>query len=56
MATLRNTAIELLRAAGFDNIAKAHRHMTHDENRPLRLLQTSEKQGLICDYLHSCSR
>ena len=40
MATLRNTAIGLLRAAGFDNIAEATRHMIRDENRPLRLLQT----------------
>ena len=40
MATLRNTAIGLLRAAGFDNIAEANRHMIRDEDRPLRLLQT----------------
>ena len=40
MATLRNTAIGLLRAAGFDNIAQANRHMIRDEKRPLRLLQT----------------
>ncbi|MET9781512.1 ISAs1 family transposase [Nocardiopsis sp. NPDC055879] len=40
MATLRNTAIGLLRAAGFDNIAEANRHMIRDEARPLRLLQT----------------
>ncbi|MBB6119476.1 ISAs1 family transposase [Nocardiopsis algeriensis] len=40
MAALRNTAIGLLRAAGFDNIAEANRHMIRDEARPLRLLQT----------------
>ena len=39
MATLRNTAIGLLRAVGFDNIAEANRHMIRDEARPLRLLQ-----------------
>lgn len=33
MATLRNTAIGLLRAAGFDNIAQANRHMIRDEAR-----------------------
>lgn len=40
MASLRNTAIGLLRGAGFDNIAEANRHMIRDETRPLRLLQT----------------
>jgi predicted transposase YbfD/YdcC len=40
MAALRNTAIGLLRTAGFDNIAEANRHMIRDETRPLRLLQT----------------
>ena len=28
------------RAAGFDNIAQANRHMIREETRPLRLLQT----------------
>lgn len=40
MATLRNTAISLLHAAGHDNIAAANRHMLRDETRPLKLLQT----------------
>lgn len=40
MAALRNTAVGLLRAVGFDNIAEANRHMIRDERRPLRLLQT----------------
>jgi hypothetical protein len=40
MATLRNTAIGLLHAAGFDNIAAANRHMLRDETRPLKLLRT----------------
>ena len=40
LATLRNTTIGPLRAAGFDNIAEANRHMIRDKARPLRLLQT----------------
>ncbi|GAB2484086.1 hypothetical protein [Nocardiopsis aegyptia] len=40
MSTLRNTAIGLFRAAGFDNIAQANRRMIRDEARPLRLLRT----------------
>lgn len=35
MATLRNTVISLLRAAGWDNIAKALRHHAHDPERAL---------------------
>nr|WP_017582516.1 hypothetical protein [Nocardiopsis valliformis] len=33
MATLRNTAIGLLRAAGFNNIAGSNHHMIRDEAR-----------------------
>ena len=38
MATLRNTAISLLRLDGHDNIAKALRHNAKDPYRPLKLL------------------
>jgi len=38
MATLRNTAISLLRLAGFDNIAAGTRYMARKIARPLRLL------------------
>jgi predicted transposase YbfD/YdcC len=38
MAALRNTAIGLLRLAGFTNIAAANRHHSRDSNRPLNLL------------------
>jgi len=38
MATLRNTAISLLRLAGITTIAKALRHNARDPYRPLRLL------------------
>jgi hypothetical protein len=38
MATLRNTAISLLRLAGNTNIAQALRHNARDPNRPLQLL------------------
>jgi hypothetical protein len=38
MAALRNTAISLLRLAGFTNIAAANRHHARDSNRPLKLL------------------
>jgi predicted transposase YbfD/YdcC len=37
MAALRNTAIGLLRLAGFTNIAAANRHHARDSNRPLNL-------------------
>ncbi|MER5262743.1 ISAs1 family transposase [Actinosynnema sp. NPDC002837] len=40
MATLRNTAIGLLRLAGHTNIATALRHHAHDFNRPVELLLT----------------
>jgi predicted transposase YbfD/YdcC len=41
MATLRNTAISLLRGDGWDNIAEATRHHARDLDRPInRLLQT----------------
>lgn len=40
MATLRNTAIGLLRLAGHTNIATALRHHARDFNRPLELLLT----------------
>src|SRR5699024_9782663 len=33
------------RAAGFDNIAQANRHMVREETRPLRLLQTCLCRG-----------
>ncbi len=38
MATLRNTAISLLRLAGVENIAAATRFLGRDPQRPLRLL------------------
>lgn len=38
MATLRNTAIGLLRLDDHTNIAKALRHNARDSNRPLKLL------------------
>jgi len=38
MATLRNTAISLLRLAGAGNIAAATRHLGRERERPLRLL------------------
>jgi predicted transposase YbfD/YdcC len=38
MATLRNTAISLLRRAGITNIAKALRHNSRNPYRPLQLL------------------
>jgi predicted transposase YbfD/YdcC len=41
MATLRNTAISLLRLAGHTNIAKAHRHHNRNPNRPIKLLLAS---------------
>ena len=41
MATLRSTAISLLRLAGHDNIAAANRHHAPDPQRTLRLLQTA---------------
>ena len=40
MATLRNTAISLLRLAGWTNIAHALRHHAADSQRPLALLTT----------------
>jgi predicted transposase YbfD/YdcC len=40
MATLRNTAIGLLRLAGHTNIASALRHHARDFNRPVELLLT----------------
>jgi predicted transposase YbfD/YdcC len=41
MATLRNTAISLLRLDGHTNIAKAHRHHARHPNKTLKLLLTS---------------
>jgi predicted transposase YbfD/YdcC len=41
MATLRNTAISLLRLAGHTNIAKALRHQSRDHHRPIKLLLAS---------------
>lgn len=41
MATLRNTAISLLRLDGHDNIAAALRHHARDHHRPINLLLTS---------------
>lgn len=38
MATLRNTAISLLRLGGHENIAKALRYNARDAHRPLKLL------------------
>lgn len=40
MATLRNTAISLLRLTGHTNITAALRHNAHDFNRPVELLLT----------------
>ncbi len=41
MATLRNTALSLLRSDGWDNIAEATRHHARDLDRPInRFLQT----------------
>jgi hypothetical protein len=41
MATLRNTAISLLRMAGVTNIAKALRHHARHPEAVLKLLMTS---------------
>jgi predicted transposase YbfD/YdcC len=41
MATLRNTAISLLRLAGATNIAASLRHHARDPDRPINLLLTS---------------
>ena len=41
MATLRNTAISLLRLAGVTNIAAALRHHAREPDRPINLLLTS---------------
>lgn len=41
MATLRNTAISLLRIAGWTSIAQALRHHARDTTRPVNLLLTS---------------
>ncbi|MFZ1666988.1 MAG: ISAs1 family transposase, partial [Flavobacteriales bacterium] len=40
MATLRNTAISLLRLAGWDNIAKALRHHARNPEQALTCLLT----------------
>jgi hypothetical protein len=40
MATLRSTAISLLRLAGITDIACATRHHARDANRPTELLLT----------------
>lgn len=40
MATLRNTAISLLRLDGHTSIAAAHRHHARDYHRPIELLLT----------------
>jgi hypothetical protein len=39
MATLRNTAISVLRIAGVTDIAAATRHHARDSRRPLDLLK-----------------
>ena len=41
MATVRNTAISLLRLAGWTNIAAALRHHARNATRPVNLLLTS---------------
>jgi len=41
MATLRNTAISLLRLAGHNRIARALRHQARDTNRPIDLILTA---------------
>lgn len=41
MATIRNTAISLLRLTGWNNIAAGLRHHARDANRPVKLLLTS---------------
>ena len=40
MATLRNTAISILRLNGWDNIAQALRHHARDPERTLTCLLT----------------
>jgi len=40
MATIRNTAICLLRLTGWTNIAAALRHHARDPQRPINLLLT----------------
>ena len=40
MATLRNTAISLLRIEGWDNIAAGLRHHTRAPESPIKLLLT----------------
>ena len=45
MATLRNTAISLLRLAGWDNIAKALRHHARDPERALTCLTGGGRYG-----------
>lgn len=40
MATIRNTAVSLLRLAGWTNIAAALRHHARDHSRPINLLLT----------------
>ena len=40
MATMRNTAISLLRLDGWTNIAEATRHHARDPERPVTLLLT----------------
>ena len=41
MASLRNTAISLLRLTGWDNIAAGLRHHARDPQRPITLIATS---------------
>ncbi|HEY2313182.1 MAG TPA: hypothetical protein VGH96_06185 [Streptosporangiaceae bacterium] len=43
MATLRSTAISLLRLDGHANIAAANRHHARDPQRTLKLLQTARR-------------
>jgi len=40
MATLRSTAISILRLPGTTSIARATRHHARDANRPVQLLLT----------------
>ncbi len=41
MATLRNTAISLLRLAGWTSIAAGLRHHSRDPHRPIDLITTA---------------
>jgi len=51
MATLRNTAIGLLRLSGWDNIAAGLRHRARAQDHPIKLLlitaQTRIRPGFV---------